>query len=151
MQGLQDLLRQGTDAKDHDPPRQAAGTVCVQRLDEIPMDTGAGGLVERRADVFVQGPPESRLPLLPLGDGEDLTIGLAQLILAVEPVAQPVCPVNLVLVIDIRQVTGELVTLPERITLFQKARQGLIDLSLRLQQPWHKPEQPPLQPRLLEG
>ena len=114
-QRFQGLLRQGADAEDDQAAGQARRWRALLLLlsecrDKIPMDSTAAKPLFAVIHVRQQGAPQMRLPQLAAGKliKSVAILGLAQTVVAVFPVRQPVRPIDLIGIEQIRQPLGQL-------------------------------------------
>ena len=149
-QRLQRLRRQGRDAEHHHPPGQHDRTLfdTQHMLDKTRMDTGAAVTQPLGTDIRQHRPPQRRLPALLVIQWTQALPGQADAVLPGGPVVQPVSPVHLILVKQIRQPLGQLIALAAIRIIRQKALQrGKLGL---LRQGWQQPHQPPAQRLLVQ-
>ena len=63
----------------------------------------------RAGHIGLNQAPQLSLPSLLRGQGFRYSVGISEPVPTVGPVLQPVCPVNLILVVQLRQAAGQLV------------------------------------------
>ncbi len=155
-QGFQRLLGQGADAENNQPARQARRrrvllqSVLLKGLDEGPVDGAAAEPLFVRVHVREQGAPQMRLPQLAGGEVVEAVpvLGPAQPVVAPFPVRQPVGPVDLVGVEQIRQPLRQLVAFAAVHVVGQEVAQRT-EMG-GVEQGGQQPVQAPQQPRLVE-
>ena len=151
-QGFQRLLGQGADAENDQPARQARRrpvllqSVLLQSVDEGPVNGAAAEPLFVRVHVREQGAPQMRLPQLAGGEVVEAVavLGAAQPVIAPFPVRQPVGPVDLVGVEQIRQPFRQLVAFATVHVVGQEVAQRT-EMG-RVEQGGQQPVQAPQQP-----
>src|SRR5690606_34572818 len=99
--------------EDHYPPGQSRRALISAEhlLDKLRMDTGAAVTQALGTDIRQHRPPERGLPAGLRLQRQHALPGQPYAILTLRPVVQPVGPVHLILVEQIRQALGQLVAL----------------------------------------
>ena len=150
-QGFQRLLGQGADTEDDQSARQARRrSVLLQGVHEGPVNGAAAEPLFVRVHVREQGAPQMGLPQLAGGEVVEAVavLGPAQPVVAPFPVRQPVGPVDLVGVEQIRQPLRQLVAFAAVHVVGQEVAQRT-EMG-RVEQGGQQPVQAPQQPRLVE-
>jgi hypothetical protein len=180
LQRLQHLARQRGETEDDDPARQLDRTqgrdprrvrvlTGPGTLQKDPMDLGAAGMTQRRivramlgVHVGLERTPQHRLPVLTHGNRPPLAVRADQDITPLTPGLQPVGPIDLILIEQVREPFGKLIA-PARGGLLaidrEKAAQrverieaGVARLERRHPcEPFEQTIQPPGQRGLVEG
>ena len=149
-QGLQGLGRQRGNAKHHHPARQPGRAMfaLAQVLDKARMHPGPAAGQFLLAHIGEQGSPQRRLPAHGLIQRHQPPAQTDDFITPLGPTGQPVGPIHLILIEQIRQPLGQLIAFAIIGIVLQKTaerRKYLIGQQTRQQS-----HQPPGQRRLVE-
>ncbi len=149
-QCLEGLRRHRGNPEHHHSSRQRARRRAggAQRLDEAPVHAGAAAGQAIGTDVGEQRAPQFGLPALVGTERARLPVRRAQLVAALAPVVEPVAAIDLVLVEQVGQALGQLMTLAQVGIVGEETLQGA-ELGT-LQQSGKQTHQAPGQRRLVQ-